>query len=161
MPRSHRRPAGFTLIELLVSLAILAVLAVLVLPVAQLEVQRMREKDLRLALREIRSGIDAYKQASADGHIVVKNGESGYPHTLLDLTSGIRDELNPAGPRQYFLRRLPRDPFFADPTVSADKTWGKRRYDSEPEAPQEGSDVFDVYSLSAQTGLNGVPYAKW
>lgn len=161
MPRSHRRPAGFTLIELLVSLAILAVLAVLVLPVAQLEVQRTREKDLRLALREIRSGIDAYKQAYDSGRMVRSVGDSGYPATLEMLVDGVEDARDPEKHKIYFMRRIPRDPIVHDSTLSDAQTWGKRSYDSEPDAPAEGRDVFDVYSRSSTVGLNGIPYNRW
>jgi general secretion pathway protein G len=160
-PASKRRQVGFSLIELLASAAILGILASVAVPVIQTSMRREKERELRQALRDIRRGIDAYKQAAAGGHILVKENESGYPHALTDLVTGIPDNLNLAGPPQYFLRRLPRDPFFADLAVPADRTWGKRRYDSPPDAPLAGNDVFDVYSLSAQTGLNGVPYASW
>lgn len=155
------RQRGFSLIELLASAAILGILASVAVPVVQTTVRREKERQLRQALRDIRHAIDAYKQATLSGHIVVPSGDSGYPHTLLDLVSGVPDALNPSGPHQYFLRRLPRDPFYADLTATPSDTWGKRRYDSPPDAPQAGPDVFDVYSQSVQVGLNGVAYAEW
>lgn len=159
---SRRSPMGFTLIELLITVAIVALLAAMVLPVGELAVQRGREQDLRAALREIRAAIDAYKQATDDGRIPRKTDESGYPKTLDVLAEGVVDAKSPDQQRKiYFLRRLPRDPMATDPQLSAAETWGKRSYKSPPENPQPGEDVFDVYSLSNGTGLNGIPYRQW
>lgn len=152
---------GFTLVELLVSAAILGVLATVAVPVIETTVRREKERELRHALRDIRRGIDAYKQAADAGHILVNSGESGYPHNLVDLAAGVEDARNKTGPRLYFLRRIPRDPFFADKSVPPSDTWGKRSYDSSPDAPHAGSDVFDVYSTSDLVGLDGVAYAEW
>lgn len=157
-----RRAPGFTLIELLITVALIALLATMVLPVGELAVQRGREQELRLALREIRSAIDAYKLASDEGRIPRKADESGYPKTLELLVQGVPDAKSPDKQRRiYFLRRLPRDPLADDPNLSAAETWGKRSYKSPPENPQAGEDVFDVYSLSEGTGLNGIPYRQW
>ncbi|CAN7500971.1 type II secretion system protein [Massilia sp. LjRoot122] len=152
---------GFTLIELLVTLAILALLGTLVLPVAQVTAQRRDEVELRRALREIRTGIDAYKKASDDGRVAKTAGASGYPPRLEMLVEGVRDLRSPKQARIYFMRRLPRDPFHPDPAASDAETWGKRSYASEPDEPKEGDDVYDVYSMSEKPGLNGIPYNKW
>lgn len=154
--------AGFTLMELLVTVAIVGVLAGVALPLAEITVQRTKEQELRAALREIRSGIDAYRAAVDSGHVLRTRGNfSGYPPNLLALVEGVEDAREPERRMIYFLRRLPRDPMATDPALDADKTWGLRSYESPYEDPREGVDVYDVYSLSDRTGMNGVPYREW
>jgi general secretion pathway protein G len=152
---------GFTLIELVITVAIVAVLASVALPLHELVAQRAKEQDLRRALREIREAIDAYKEASDEGRIEKRVGESGYPPRLSTLVEGVPDHKSPKKERIYFLRRLPRDPFANDPQVADAETWGKRSYASPPTDPAEGDDVFDVYSLATGTGINGRPYKEW
>src|SRR5512147_1940594 len=153
------RARGFTLIELVVTVGIVALLATAAVPSAQLLYQRERESELRAALRTIRGGIDAYKLASDSGRIKRKLDKTGYPPDLQSLVDGVEDASNPKeGVKIYFLRRLPRDPFWPDATTPPAETWGLRSYASPPEAPQPGDDVYDVYSRSSLTGLNGVPY---
>ena len=152
---------GFTLVELMIVVAIMAVLASSAMPLYELTAQREKEKELRVALRQIREALDAYKRAIVDGRIARKADESEYPRKLEDLAAGMPDAKDPEKRKIYFLRRLPRDPMSADPALSDADTWGKRAYESPPDNPQEGNDVFDVYSYSREIGLNGVAYDKW
>ena len=157
-----RSGAGFTLVELLVTVAIVSLLSTAVLPMAELSLQRSREQELRWALHEIRTAIDEYKSGANAGRISLALGASGYPPNLRTLVEGVADMRDPAGKQRiYFLRRIPRDPTHAVVGRPAEETWGLRSYASSADAPQEGNDVFDVYSLSAATGMNGVPYREW
>jgi len=156
-----KRSGGFTLLELLITVAIVGLLASIALPLSEMATQRAKEQDLRRALREIREALDAYKRASDEGRITRLADQSGYPPSLAALVQGVPDAKSPSGATLYFLRRVPRDPLAADASVAAETTWGLRSYDSPPDAPRPGKDVFDVYSMSAGVGLNGVPYKEW
>jgi general secretion pathway protein G len=154
------RVRGFTLIELMVALALIALFSTLALPMQELTVKRGQEAELRNSLRQIRDALDAYKQAGDEGRVAVQQGDSGYPKSLTLLVTGVVDAKNPAAAPIHFLRRIPRDPF-ADPKLKPEDSWGQRSYLSEYDRPQRGGDVYDVYSLSADTGINGVPYRQW
>jgi general secretion pathway protein G len=156
-----RTPFGFSLIELLAVVTIIAILATIALPLASLEHQRRQEEELRQALRQIRSALDAYKKAGDDGHIPRSIGASGYPETLDVLVEGIDDARLAQRSKIYFLRSIPRDPLATDDSLTDAQTWGLRSYESPPDAPKPGKDVFDVYSKAEGSGLNGVPYARW
>jgi general secretion pathway protein G len=166
--RSHARRMssgrGFTLIELMVSLTIVAIMASVATPMVQVTLQRQKEQQLREGLHEIRRAIDGYKKAADDGHIKKNADGSGYPPSLQILVEGAQDIKDPKRKLLRFLRRVPQDPMLklqqiagASPALG----WGLRSYDSPPESPRFGQDVYDVYSLSTQTGINGVPYAQW
>lgn len=161
MTRTFGQRSGFTIVEMAITVAIVGILATALLPLAELTVKRTREHELRHALREIRTAVDAYKKAADQGRVAKAADASGYPPTLEVLAAGVVGAKDAAGRRIYFLRRIPRDPLFEDPGVSAAETWGKRSYASPPDNPQPGKDVFDVYSLSEGTGINGVPYREW
>ncbi|MGB5082390.1 MAG: type II secretion system protein [Burkholderiales bacterium] len=152
---------GFTLIELVVTVVIVGLLASAAAPLLELTARRNREQELRSALREIRTAIDAYKLATDQGRVRRTVLQSGYPPTLVALVEGVPDARNPDKRLIYFLRRLPPDPSFPDPNANPADTWGKRSYASRPDRPEEGEDVFDVYSLSDKVGLNGRPYRLW
>lgn len=154
-------PRGFTLIELLITVAIIATLASVALPLAEVEVQRAKETELRKALRDMRNALDAYKRTSDAGRIVRSADQSGYPPTLSALVDGVPDAKTPSGATIYFLRRVPRDPMHADASAAPENTWRLRSYESPPDRPAPGKDVFDVFSTSERVGLNGVPYREW
>lgn len=147
----------------MVVVAIVGILASAAMPLREIAIKREKEQELRLALRQIRIAIDAYKQAADEGLVEKKADESGYPRKLEDLVEGVPNIKNPKKSMIYFMRRLPRDPMFEDSDldVPSTDTWGKRSYESPPDNPEEGDDVFDIYSLSDRTGLNGIPYNRW
>jgi general secretion pathway protein G len=155
------KQTGFTLIEMVVTAAIVGLLATAVMPLAEIGVRRGKEQELRVALRQIRAAIDEYKLAADQGRIELELGHSGYPETLELLVNGVIDAKSPDKRKLFFLRRLPRDPFYPDAAENASETWGLRSYESGPVDPRPGDDVFDVYSKSERVGLNGVPYTDW
>lgn len=155
------RQTGFSLVELLVSVAIIGVLASVAMPVVELTQKRQKEAELRTALRDIRRAIDEYKDAVNKKRIKVESDASGYPPTLADLVNGAPDLASKNGSMIYFLRRVPRDPFNSDPSVSAGDSWGKRSFASPANKPVPGADVYDVYTKSDGVGLNGIAYKEW
>jgi general secretion pathway protein G len=130
-------------------------------PLYEITATRLREAELRSALRQIRIAIDAYKAAADSGLIAKGAAESGYPPTLEVLVQGVEAQ-NVAGSRRVvFLRQVPRDPFFLEQAAPPEKHWATRSYGSPPDDPQPGDDVFDVASRSAGIGLNGIHYREW
>ena len=148
--------SGLTLAELIVAAAILAILASVAVPMARIQIRRQQERELRQALRELREAIDRYKDASDQGLIQVELGTEGYPNDLETLAEGVPLVNSPDEKKLRVLRRVPRDPM----TNSTD--WGLRSYQDEPDSTAWGSeDVFDVYTKSQATALDGSLYADW
>jgi general secretion pathway protein G len=150
---------------MLVVVLIVGILASAAVPQAQLQIRRDKEAELRLALRKIRGAIDAYKAAADTGTIEKQPEDSGYPPNLRVLVDGVeikgaRDPGTGAVKRVYFLRSLPRDPF-ADAALPAEETWAPRCYDSPPDDPEPGPDVFDVHSRSPRIAIDSTPYSSW
>jgi general secretion pathway protein G len=154
------KPRGFTLIEMIVVVLIVGILASAAMPLAALNKRRAQEMQLRENLRTIRRALDEYKKAWEQGRIEKKAEDTGYPPSLRVLVDGVADISKPNGGRIFFLRRLPRDPF-ADPSEKAEQTWATRSYESPPDAPMPGKDVFDIYSTSEGLGIDGTPYKQW
>jgi general secretion pathway protein G len=155
------RCRGFTLIELVITVAIVSLLATSALPLGKMMTQRMKEAELRSALRDLRTGIDAYKRATEEGRIDIEVDSTGYPASLNLLVEGSDDAKDPKKAKLHYMRRLPRDPFFPDSSAKAVDTWGLRSYKSSASDPQPGEDVYDIYSLAKGVGLNGIPYRQW
>jgi general secretion pathway protein G len=140
--------------------AILATLAAVALPLVQVTVQRQREVELRRSLREMRDAIDRFKDAVDSGAIPqteLKPNNEGYPPDLETLVEGVEVANDATGRKLRFgLRRIPIDPM----TNSTD--WGMRSYQDKPDASSWGrQNVFDVYSKSDATALNGTRYKDW
>ena len=161
MLNKPKKNAGFTLIELLVSLVLLAMLISAAAPLMQLTAKRNKEQELKKSLWQIRDAIDAYKQASDDGLIKKSADDSGYPESLQQLVIGVENIQDPKKRKVYFMRSIPRDPFATDTELSAEETWAQRSYRSSFETPEAGEDVYDVHSLSNETGINQQPYSEW
>lgn len=156
-----RHMRGFTLIELLVTLVLLALILSSAAPVMQINAKRAKEQELKRDLWQLRDAIDAYKKAVDDGLIKKSPGQSGYPPNLRILVQGVENPRDPKKGKIYFLRSIPRDPFANDPELSAEASWGKRSYASSFDEPAEGDDVYDIYSLSNDKGLDQRPYREW
>ncbi len=167
---STRHPlasGGFTLIELVITVALVGLMSLMALPLYDVATTRMKESELRQALRTIRQGLDAYKAAVNDGRLAQESGASGYPPSLELLTEplellGKRDLSGSlATQRMVILRQLPRDPFNSDVDMPAEQSWRTRAYASRADDPQPGDDVFDVSSKSDRTALDGTTYSSW
>lgn len=155
MRNRHRR--GLTLIELIVAFTILSLLTTMALPMARSRVRREKERDLRVALREMRQAIDKYKDASDQGLLgQVKMGTEGYPEKLEVLVEGVKLAQSAEGKTIRFLRRIPKDP------MTNSYEWGMRAVGDDPKSTSwGGSNVWDVYTKSMEKAADGTPYADW
>lgn len=144
---------GFTLVELIVAITIVAILAGMAVPLGRTAIKREKEKRLRAALWEIRDGIDRYKDAADRQAFQIKIGTEGYPPDLDTLVNGVD---GPAGKKLKFLRRIPEDP------MTKSKDWGMRSMQDDPKSESwGGQNVFDVYTKSQDTALDGTKYSEW
>ncbi len=151
---------GFTLIEMMVVVVIVGILASAAMPLAALHKRRQQEFELRDNLRVLRRALDDYKRAVEQNRIERKADTSPYPPNLRVLVDGVTDISSPQGAKIYFLRRLPRNTL-APPELPPEQTWATRSYESPPDQPAPGRDVFDVYVDADGRGLDGTPYRSW
>lgn len=153
--RGSLREAGFSLTELYVVCAVLTILAGVSFPIAKNIHRRQKEADLRYALRTMRNAIDEHKRYSDAGLLPVELGTDGYPAELETLFEPI-DLVGQVDIQKRFLRRIPMDP------MTGEREWGRRSHMDEWDSDFWGGEsVYDVYSLSAGVGLNGIPYKEW
>jgi general secretion pathway protein G len=149
---TRRRMRGFTLIELIVAITILLVLTGMAIPLARVSIKRERERDLRRDLWMMRDAIDRYKDAADRGAFQTKVGSEGYPPDLDTLVNGV----DVGGKKLKFLRRIPIDP------MTGNNDWGLRSMQDDPDSDSwDGDNVFDVYTKSEGTALDGTKYKDW
>jgi general secretion pathway protein G len=150
-----RRPnceLGLTLLELIVATGILVILSTMALPLARLAIQRQRERQLRIDLWQMRDAIDRYKGMADRGGFQTKVDSQGYPPDLDTLVKGVDIQ----GTKFRFLRRIPIDP------MTGTTDWGLRSMQDDPDSDSWGEqNVFDVYTKSEGTGLDGTKYKDW
>jgi general secretion pathway protein G len=152
---------GFTLVEMLVTMTILAILAAAILPLAETAIKREREIDLRRNLRMIREALDAYKKLADEKKIEIEGETEGYPPDLETLVKGVELKGEQQGDKSEkkivkFLRRIPIDP------MTNSYEWGLRSYQDEPDSSSwGGQNVYDIYTKSQATALDGSKYKDW
>lgn len=152
----RRGERGLTLVELIVAVAILGLLTTMAVPLARYKVRRDKERQLRLALDEIRKAIDDYKDAALAGKIQVKIGTEGYPESLDDLVKGVNLVQSAKSEKIKFLRRIPLDP------MTGTYDWGLRSMQDDPDSMNwGGQNVFDVYTKSTERARDGTLYSTW
>ena len=148
----RERECGLTLVELIVTVAILTILASAAIPVARFEYKRQKERELRRDLWMMRDAIDRYKDAADRGAFQIKLDSQGYPPDLDTLVNGVDVQ----GKKLKFLRRIPVDP------MTGKAEWGERSMQDDPDSDSwGGQNVFDVYSKSDKTALDGTKYKTW
>lgn len=149
---SRGRESGLTLVELIVTVFILTILASAAIPVARFEYKRQKERELRQDLWMMRNAIDRYKDAADKGAFQTKVDSDNYPPDLDTLVNGVEVQ----GKKLRFLRRIPVDP------MTGKAEWGMRSVQDDPDSTSwGGQNVFDVYSKSQGTALDGTKYSTW
>jgi len=149
---AQKQQRGFTLIELIVATTILLVLTGMAIPMARVTIKRDKERELRHALWEMRDAVDRYKDAADRGAFQIKVGSEGYPPDLDTLVNGV----DVGGKKLKFLRRIPVDP------MTGNTDWGLRSMQDDPTSDSwDGQNVFDVYTKSQGTALDGTKYKDW
>lgn len=147
-----RREPGFTLIELIIATTILMILTGMALPLARLTIRREKEKELRFDLWQMRDAIDRYKDAADRGGFRTKVDSQNYPPDLETLVKG--EDVQ--GKKVRFLRKIPVDP------MTGNTEWGLRSMQDDPDSDSWGEqNVFDVYTKSTGTALDGTKYKDW
>lgn len=158
-PERRRTQRGMTLIELIVAFTILALLTSMAVPLARSRVRREQERELRIALREIHTAIDKYKDMADQGQLGQQNAaKEGYPESLEVLVEGVKvNGQGTEGEKKIrLLRRIPKDPF----TKKAE--WGMRSTQDDPKSTAwGGQNVFAVYSKTMEKAADGTPYSEW
>ncbi len=153
--RSRVAEAGLTLVELVVTCAILITLSTAALPVARFTITRQKEAILRYDLRQMRDAIDRYKDVADKNMIQVKVGTEGYPPDMETLVKGV-NMMGAPDRKIRFLRAIPVDP------ITGKKEWGMRSVQDDADSNSwGGQDVFDVFSKSTGTALDGTKYSDW
>src|SRR6266581_1917129 len=151
-PLAGWKQRGLTLIELIVAITILVILTGAAIPIARVRIQREKERELRRALWEMRDAIDRYKDAADRNAFQIKVGTEGYPPDLETLVNGVDVQ----GKKVRFLRKIPVDP------MSGKTEWGMRSMQDDPKSESwGGQNVFDVYTKSEGTALDGSKYKEW
>jgi general secretion pathway protein G len=156
MIRRRARQSGLTLVELIIAFTIMLILTTMALPLARIKVRREKERELRYALREVRAAIDKYKDASDRGVLPPgKVDQEGYPPDLQTMVDGVK-KAGTVDTKIRFLRRIPRDP------MTDQSEWGMRSVQDDPASQSwGGQNVFDIYSKSMDTALDGTKYNEW
>lgn len=159
LQKSNRSQAGLTLVELIVAFSIMAILTSMSVPLVRARIRRDHERELRIALSDLRHGIDKFKDAADKGQLAptaITPDSQGYPLKLTDLVEGVKGTGANADVKLKFLRRIPKDP------MTKSNEWGMRSMQDDPKTSGwGGQNVFDVFTKSQEKAADGTPYSEW